>query len=218
MTGANNRLKKILIAAGGIVFVIVCWNIITYIEHRGLVKITVDALPNDSLVTLDGKNISAGGIYVKPGEHTLKASRQYFESVVNSFNTNRINTSAPIYLLPIPNTAAALKWLEQNPAVQQQREAEAGVESDSIQSQLTNANSFFNQLPIIYGDGQGGFVRIDEGAPLSPGGPPTVYVTAATPAARQGVLTYMRSRGYDPAAMNIVFNSQSIPIWSNGGD
>ncbi len=209
-------LRLLLIFVCVCVSIIIAWRVSTELHHRGLVKITVQTIPNDSLLSLDGKTVNAGAIYLKPGTHTLKAARQYFDTVTEQVNTKNTSPSEVIYLLPIPSSPSAIGWLDQHPDIQLQREAQGGLASEILQNQINKQVPFIKQLPLVYGDGQGGIVNISPGVPLHPGGPPAVYVTAATPAIRQDVLTYMRSRGYDPADMDIVFYGQSNPLDTSG--
>jgi len=113
-----------------------------------MVKITIKAIPDDSTINMDGKNIKAGSIYVRPGSHLLVVSRQYFDSITKHIDTKDTSPSDTIYLLPVPNSDAAKAWLNNHPEVQQQREAYAGLESQKIQGQLLKKYPVIRQLPV----------------------------------------------------------------------
>jgi hypothetical protein len=140
----NKATRNKVFAAIGIGLFIVLIIISLYIT-RG-VKITIKALPSDSLITVDGKEADGDTVSLKPGIHTLKASRQYFADTTKIINTKDINPADTIYLLPKPNSPEAKKWLVDHPDVQRQIEVLGGKETDDIQNKLTNRTDLVNQV------------------------------------------------------------------------
>jgi hypothetical protein len=130
------------------IVVVLAYSAVFYFNHRGLVKVVVKPIPSDSLVTIDGKDIKAGTIYLKPGVYTFSASRQYFDSIMYKVNTTYIPKSHVVYLLPLPNSVAAKQWLNQHPLEQQEREAVGGLNSETTQSRLTRKYPIINKLPV----------------------------------------------------------------------
>lgn len=144
----SRRIIKItLLALLAIFLAIVSYQAFSYWNHRGLSKIEVILLPNDSQLRVDGAPAKAGTIYLKPGTHTLSATRQYFDKVVREINTRDIKPSETIYMLPEPNSAEAKKWLAEHPDVQLQRESVGGAEAIRQQAVLTNKYPILEKLP-----------------------------------------------------------------------
>ena len=176
----------------------------------------IEAVPiNGTSVKVDGKGVSVGTIRVSVGDHVIKVSKPGFGTKGRTVSTG---TGQTVYvgIALQPNTPKTQNWYADHPDDQRLAEGLGSHQADYVNKTANQANPFLSQLPLIYGDGQGGIVNISQGVPLQPGGTPAVYVTAATPAIRQGVLTYMRSRGYDPADMDIVFYGQSNPLDTSG--
>lgn len=144
----KKRWRKLALVLFILVMVLFGWSMSLYLQHRGKVKVTIQTLPADSRLSLDNKKIKAGTIYLKPGSHTLAASRQYFDTTKRQINTDDIDPSKVIYVLPAANSEQARAWLAQHPGVQQQREAQGGIESAEVQTDLTKTNSIVDQLPV----------------------------------------------------------------------
>lgn len=142
--------KKVQVAFGIIIAVAIgmlVWNAGLYLSRRGLDKIEVIAIPDDSAIELDGKTISGGEIYVDPGKHTLTATRKYFNADTKHIDT-RTSKGETIYLVPGANSPEALQWLSEHPEVQQNREALAGEQEASIRQQLIDKNPVITKLPV----------------------------------------------------------------------
>lgn len=119
----------------------------SYISHRGKFKLVVEVVPADSQLYLDGKKTKAGNVYVTFGNHELKASRQYFDTVkktVSSYDAG----SGIIYLMPIPTSQEAKDWLLDHPDVQKKREYVGGLEATAAQKELAKKYPIINKLPV----------------------------------------------------------------------
>lgn len=142
----NSRSRKWIWVVGILLLSLGIWGAVLFFSRLGLNKLQVKALPADSRITLDGRTIKSGTIYVKPGTYTLTASRQYFGTVTKVIDTRK-GTNI-VYLLPIPNSAAALEWLSKHPDVQYQREALGGADSENTQQSLTATAPIIKKLPF----------------------------------------------------------------------
>jgi hypothetical protein len=140
----NNR--KLLLGAILTILLLMVLGSVSLLSHRGLVKITVVAIPHDSTITLDGTRIKEGPVYVKREDHTLKAERQYFTSITKKVAADKL--SGTVYLLPDPSSWAALDWLKQHPEEQLEREAIGGTETQQTQDVLFKNNPVVEKLPV----------------------------------------------------------------------
>jgi hypothetical protein len=141
------KKNKLVWLISTVIVLLIFWSGVILFQHWGKVKANIQVLPADSTITLDGDEIKSGTVYLSPGIHTFSASRQYFDRVTKQIDTKNIN-SAPIYLMPIPNSENARGWLSEHPDVQRQREAQGGTESNSTQEKLTKNNSVLDKLPV----------------------------------------------------------------------
>lgn len=118
-----------------------------YAGHYGKIKVTVHAIPDDSNITLNGSPVKEGAVFLKPGHYTFKATRKDFGPVQNTIDVHKKDRPQTIYLLPTPDTAAAIEFLRQHPEIQQQRERQGGVNSAATQTSLTKKYPILLKLP-----------------------------------------------------------------------
>jgi hypothetical protein len=173
--------------------------------------------PSSAAVTIDGHSAGAGKYEINPGAHSVVVSRSGFATQTRSVSVSNAQTAYVGAILE-PNSPSTQDWYNKHSSDQQLSQSIADHASDYQSSANTQANPFLAQLPLSYGDGNGGQVTIAPGLPLPNSSQPAIYVTAATPAERQGVLTYMRSRGYDPAIMDIVFYDSANPLQTGANE
>lgn len=141
----KNRIALWILGVLAVGFVV--WNIILLISRIGLVGVDIIAIPNDSKITMNGKSIKSGKIYLKPGTYDFTASRQYFTTIKKKLDTNNMLVPGVLYLQPRPDSQEALDFLEAHPEIQRQREAASGAESDGIQQKLLEKNPGITSLP-----------------------------------------------------------------------
>jgi len=96
---------------------------------------------------MNGAQIQNGSYYLKPGHYTFEASRQDFGTVTKSIDIHTHSTQQTVYLLPTPDTAAAIEYLNQHPEIQQQREKVGGINSQINQQSLSQKYPIINRLP-----------------------------------------------------------------------
>jgi uncharacterized protein YraI len=177
----------------------------------------IQVAPSGAQVAIDGHSAGSGKYEINPGEHTITVSRQGFATQTSGANV-RAGQTAYFGAILEPNSSATQDWYNKHSSDQQLSQVIADRGSDYNSASNTQANPFLAQLPLSYGDGNGGQITIAPGVPLSGSSQPAIYVNATTPAERQGVLTYMRSRGYDPATMDMVFYDTSNPLQISGSE
>jgi hypothetical protein len=177
----------------------------------------IQVAPGAAAIAVDGHGVGAGKHEINPGEHTLIFSRKGFGTQTRSVN---VGSGQTVYTGAIlqPNSSATQNWYNKHSSDQKLSQQIADRDSDYQATATSRANPFLQLLPLSYGDGYGGQVTIAQGLPLAGSTQPAIYVSATTPTDRQGVLTYMRSRGYDPALMDIVFYDTSNPLQISGSE
>ncbi|HEY5152562.1 MAG TPA: PEGA domain-containing protein [Candidatus Saccharimonadales bacterium] len=171
----------------------------------------IEVAPRSASIELDGRGIAAGKVAVPAANHTVTVSKKGFATKSQTVSAKSGQT-VYVGIGLESNSSSTRNWYTEHPDDQHLAEGLGSHEADYLNQLANQNNSFLRQLPTIYGDGNGGIVTVAQGVPLSSGGLPGIYVTAATPALRQGVLTYMSSRGYNPATMDIFFYGQNNPL------
>lgn len=135
-----------LCATAIVVVLVVIWGV-SALQHRGKTGYNLVVLPNDSTVTLDGKKIKPGKIYVTAGKHKLVAERELFDTVTLDFEAPKLSNKENINLLPKATSLQALKWLQDHQAIAEAREEILGKESAKDQKRISDQYPYLSQLP-----------------------------------------------------------------------
>lgn len=147
MNSVTNKKTLIIIAIVSAVVALALILLSTITGGSSGKSITVVALPNDSVITVDGKISKAGNVKISEGNHTFKASRQYFKDYQVELNYKDLESGITLYLLPEPNSPQAFELLRNDPELQQQREAAGGEESSRVQKILEANYPIIGELP-----------------------------------------------------------------------
>jgi hypothetical protein len=206
------KRKKLLIIAGvSALVLLVGFAIFSSLQHRGETKVNIVVAPRDSTITIDGQPAKHGTAYLKPGAHTIKASRQYFADAIEKVHTSELDNGQEIYLLPEANSPEALQWLEDHPEEMELREAiGASRAAEGAQDNLEKY-PFIRDLPYKTLDYQVDYALNGDELTLIV----TLYPVAVTPGTKlyeeqveefkQKALTYLRSQGIDLAKTKIEY-------------
>lgn len=143
----NSSQKRLLIVAGMVIAVVLALYAGLVISRLGKFKLEVVAAPHDSILTMDGQPLKEGVIYIAKGAHTFTAERQYFEKVIKKVDTVDLEKGQKLYLMPSASSEDAIKWLQEHPEVQQEREAAAGAEQEQIAAKFLKRYPILSKLP-----------------------------------------------------------------------
>lgn len=180
-------------------------------------SIKTEVTPVSSVITIDGHKVRTGKVVVQPGTHTVSASRNGFGAKSRSVNV-KLNETVYVGIVLQPNSPDTSDWYNQHPSDQQLVDGIGSHQADYQNKAAIKAMPFFKQLPTQYGDGYGSLISVDPGSPVPPATLPAVYVTAPNPRDRQSVITYIKSRGYNPADMDMIFYGLQNPLRAQEGD
>lgn len=199
----KKRTKTILIAAAALFFIGLILIIFITVRNNSE-KITVDPVPKNLKLTLNGKEISNKGAAVQPGTYTLEGSLSGFTTKKFTV-TVKANEKKNVKMYLDPATQQAEQSIAKDQEQALKLEAEAGREHIKAVEKAVTDNPFIKELPYI---GPGFSYRIDYGAPQDGNdkkfpGQPVIYIRANNSADHQSALTWMRNTGYNPDNMNI---------------
>jgi hypothetical protein len=195
-----------------LVVVLVGWFFTSIATRHGKAKVTLVALPKDSVITIDGQRSQAGDVYLKPGSHTFIAAKDGFTDAKKILKTQK-GEKQVVYLLPIPSSQKALEYLASNPNIQAQREAVGGQEDTTITKETTAQSPIIKLLPFtdIYGP-----FSIDYGTSHDRVNGTYLTVSDSSPNGRAKALQWIREQGYDPTSLEIQFSDFDNPLIITG--
>lgn len=201
----TSQLKKILVLALFFPFVVVALFLTSQVGRSGKIAVTVEVLPKDSQVMLDGKEIDEGTIYLAPKTYTFTAAKAGFETV--SVNLTVTEDNHYVGLLPKPASADAENWAAKED-VWPERERIAGRRSETLGKETALRNPLLDKLP--YSDIMGPFT-VDYAFLKTDSTKTRVVIYNSTENGRIKALQWIRSQGVDPADLMIEFEDFDNP-------
>lgn len=197
----NSIQRRVLIVVAIIIpIAFIAWGIIEATTSR----VTVDAVPYDMELRLDGKQVPAygGPVRMAPGSHEFVAKRNGFGERTIKFDIKAgENKDMQVYLYP--NSAEGEKWLKENPEQATKLEGETGKQLREQSSQRTIKYPILEQLPVIDPT-----FRIDYGvSKKNPDDPSSValYIQALDQEGRNNAIDWIRYNGYKPEDYEIIY-------------
>jgi len=159
-----------------------------------------------------GKKIAYGKTYVTVGPHTLTASFSGFATKKVTF-TAKNNGIQTVTVILIPNSTEGYTWLKNHPDEASKREALGGSQFYSDSAQRIKNNPIIKLLPYI---GPGNTYRIDYGDPPAStehnkvsSNAVGIYITYYTSDGMQDALNWIKSQGYNPDLLYLLYNDKS---------
>jgi hypothetical protein len=197
----NKNQRLIIITAVAIFVGLIVFSLgTTYLQSQKS-KLVIKSVPDDSKVTLDGKSINNNGtVYVPPGKHTIKATRNAFKDQSQDF-TIKSGESKDINFYMLSDGDAGRKWLADHPDKASEIEGYYGELITNKANNIYQNNPILQQLPVIDRT-----YRIDFGvSKKTPPGDYALYIQAADQDGRADALDWMKVSGYKPSNYEIVW-------------
>ncbi len=204
---------KIAIVCGLALFAFLLVNtIFTSVSRSGLIKLTIEVVPSDAHVQLNGEDIEAGANYVKAGDYTITATRDGFKDYSKDVVVDK---DVVVGLVPEPESEEAKEWLKQNPNMQQQRESIGGDNAQLYRDQSQASTPIVADLPytdligpfsIDYGPDK---ERKDSGVML--------IISDSTAPGRYEAQKWIQDQGQKLSDINIVYDGYINQLTGEGG-
>lgn len=204
----QQRTKQILIITGVIFGIIIAYNLFTLIQNSGKTAVTIQVLPQDASITIDAQSSHAGKVFVAPGTHTFKATKNGYKEDVQTVTIGK--DPATVILLPTGGATSA-----DTLNLQLQREAQGGSLADTRGKSLAERNPIISHLPYPF----------DQPYVLTPRDYEINYevtnesktgvrikINGVDSIERQAALEQIRIWGYDPSDMDIQFIDFKNPL------
>lgn len=206
------KLKLIMIGLVVIIAGAIIFNITLNTSRAGKIATTIEVMPEDAVITIDGEKSSSGTVYLEPGSHTFVASKTGFTDDKETITIS--STANYVGLLPTPASDEAKKWAEQDD-VADKIESISGSIASAKGSATQTANPLIDYLP--QSDIEAPYTISYKLAANSSGGEDAVIIIKnSTPDGRTKALAWIRSQGIDPADLNIQFDDFQNPLVESG--
>lgn len=176
------------------------------ISRSGKIAVTVDVVPYDASLTIDGHKTNIGTVYLKPGNHTVKANKTGF---ANTSYTTYIDDSRKIVAVSLdPISEEAKQWAQIHQADYDHLDVLGEQSAQESGKVFNDRNPIAVKLPYrtyLYTIGY----RAD---PSDPSGNSIILVIDAPEGYKQSALYQIRQLGYDPTDFKIEFKDYENPF------
>ena len=171
-------------------------------------KITVEIAPFSSVLSINKKVIQPGIIKVKPGDYMVVVNKTGFVTRLEKITVAK-GENKYVGLGLISNSPATKNWYVTHPQDGKILEGISSKKFDIRSKNLIKRQPFLKLLPFT---AAGLEFKIDYGASQrhSDSELQAIYVTANTSQAQQDALTWIRSQGYNPVTMEIIYESSGV--------
>lgn len=167
-------------------------------------KLTVQSIPSDLTLRLDGHEIPANGeVKVKSGKHTLEGSRRGFQSFSQTVDISGKALNYRMYLYA--NSPEGREWAQKNPEQELELEREAGKHFDEMNARLRAKYPVLAYLPYV-GDG---FEATQAPSKSDPNNPEAMSLAIEVfgPQGKTKALQWIHGYGWDPATLDIIWTT-----------
>ncbi|HEY2097422.1 MAG TPA: hypothetical protein VGH72_13210 [Pseudonocardia sp.] len=199
----ENRRPLIIGGVALAVVVVLIGSILLFRSGTGA-NLTVQSIPSDLTLRLDGHEILANGeVKVKVGNHTIEGSRRGFQTYSQNIDVTSSGLNYKMYLYA--NSAEGREWAAKNPKEELEAEAEAGRHFDEMNARLLAKYPVIGYLPYV-GDG---FQATRAPSKSDPKNPEAISLAIEVfgPQGKADALRWMQGYGWDPATLDIIWTT-----------
>jgi len=198
-----NRNRLIAIASVVLIafILLIAMAVYHYTNSIGKVSVKISVAPADSTLSIDGNRVAGSTVLVKPGEHTLVASRQDFVTATYKFNTEN-TTEIPVSL--VADNASGQAYITSHRSDFLNVGQIGSSQYDTNSTDLANNYPIVSQLPLDISPEY----KIDYDASKKyPNNPSRIalIISANTAITRRAALQAIYTLGYDPSDYEIIF-------------
>lgn len=168
--------------------------------------ITIEVAPTGADLKLDGRGTRAGKHQVRSGTHKISASKIGF-AIQTKYVEVRDGESRYLGIVLIPNTKETEEWYKRNESDGRLAEQINGGISDQVSSDINAKYPLIKELPFMDLE-----FRIDYGVSKQHKDDPTAiafYIRHYTELAKKEALNWMKSKGYNPEKLEIIYINTS---------
>ena len=197
--------QKIFLASA-VIFCFIAYFAVIAISRVGEVKVSVNVIPYDAKIMVDGKSVSSEALYLSKGDHKFTAEKSGWKTDTQTIN---ISKSSVINLLPEPESDEAKNWLKDNPDIQLEREKLGGENAARSSEEAAARNPIINLLPVTEIEGP---FSIDYGPSKTRPGSIFLLVSDSSPNGRVNAQKWIRQNGFDLTDFEIIYSDFINPL------
>lgn len=192
----------LLILVGGILF------LFTLESRRGKLPVNIAAFPDSAVINIDDKRFSTGRQYLTPGEHSITASNEGYETLEQTVVVETDGQYIGLILVPESDEAK-----QQSAEQALERENIGGTIASQRGQLLRERYPLINDLPHF--DIAGPY-RIEYRFDEDNHDHIYIYINYSVPEGRIAALDWIRSQDYDVEDYDIRFADFDNPIKPRG--
>lgn len=192
----QSQIKRIGIIFVLAIIIISIPSIYSFINRQGKIKVTIDVIPVDSMIIVDGEK-SSKTTYLNPGLHTFIATKDGFSNYKQTVIISDDNHQVALILEP--ESDEAKEWYRKNISDSELQK----VRSSQIKATTNSAmekNPILNILPKT--DITGPF-KIDYSFSDLDNYDAYITISYSTPDGRKKAFNWIRSNNIDPTTLDI---------------
>lgn len=192
----------VLIAVGALIF----YGLYQSSKNKELTaSITIEVVPNGAKSTINGRGVREGTTKLKPGVAEIIISKKGFETIKQ---TVVLKDGEPRYFgfALVSNSASTADWYDKHPEDAKKAEGISSRNYDESSAKDAQETPFIMELPFVSSDER---FRIDYGQSDTDNNRIIIYISANTQEARDAALLWIKSVGYDPSELNIVYRPKN---------
>ena len=190
----TNRQKNVIFVVALILIVLIGWNIQSSLQKSGTVPVTVERIPKDSNITIDGAGIGNGStVNLAPGVYEFTVAREGYATRTFTQTVSSEEQNAFSFVLAA-ETEEARKSADPNAY----HDVSSGDVIDPILDQLPIKNLIISIDVVSWDD-------------LKPAEPVNLVISAAA-GYRSGALNKIRELGFDISNYRYTFTNYEDPF------
>jgi len=209
--GRSYNKRNLVIGLVAAVLIVIF--LFSLIANSGKTAVTVEVIPNDANLTMNGKTVKPGTLRLSPGEYTVEAAKDGFET--DTYTVTVGDENLEVGLIPTPVSDEALAWLNENPEIQLRREELGGQRAAQRGLAFEAETPLLTQLPhnsILPYKGEYGPFSVDYGPSREREFGIFLLISNSSPDGRRNALEWIRDQGYDPTDFEIVYDDFDNPL------
>jgi len=207
-------LRKIRYVLAIIVLGIFLWLVVMIYQNLiYTAKVSINAVPLESHITINGRAAKEGVNRVRPGRQKVSVSLNGFTNVNQTVTVKKGNSST-VDIVLVSNSSQTANWYLTHPADEKKAEGLSSQENDILAKQDLKNDPLIQYLPFVSG---GLEFRVDYGTvPDSTSTLPAIYITAPSKQAQQDGVAWIQSLGYNPSHYTIEYVTGPVqPLTTN---
>lgn len=167
-------------------------------------KLSVEAVPSDSSLTINGEKRGQGTYRVRTGVYKIEASKQGFATESRSVLIGR-GEKRYVGIALIPNSSTTTNWYASHPSDAKLLEKISSKNFDQLSADQIKKFPLIKNLPLI-----DRLFRIDYGpSKANPNNPTAIafYVKYYSENGKQQAIEWLKFKGYDPNKLEVIYTN-----------